>query len=49
MSEGACLSWLNGEPLYRDKFHFRRNLKPETMEELTQRLSLYQIFDDMPP
>lgn len=49
MPEGACLSWLNGEPLYRDKLHFRRNLKPETMEELTQRLSLYQIFDDMPP
>ena len=44
--EGACLSSLNGEPLYRDTDHFRRNLKPETAEELARRLSLHQIFED---
>jgi len=39
----GCLSFLNGEFIYRDSGHIRRNLKPDTMRELANLLHLDRI------
>jgi hypothetical protein len=43
-----CMTALNGEPLYRDIAHLRRNLAPETRRRLGQLMGLHQIFA-LPP
>jgi peptidoglycan/LPS O-acetylase OafA/YrhL len=40
----ACRMWLNGEYLYRDADHFRRNLAPDTREQLERALNLTEIL-----
>jgi SGNH domain (fused to AT3 domains) len=39
-----CLSELDGEPLYRDKGHIRRNLKPSTKLNLARLIGLEAVF-----
>jgi hypothetical protein len=40
---GSCLGEVNGEFLYSDQWHLRRNLKPETRREFARALH----FDDI--
>jgi hypothetical protein len=40
-----CPTFLNGELLYRDSNHIRRNLHPSTMNQLAVRLGLTQFLD----
>jgi hypothetical protein len=41
---GICLTHVNGEVIYRDTSHFRRNLGEETKRELGKILGLDRIF-----
>jgi peptidoglycan/LPS O-acetylase OafA/YrhL len=41
---GGCRTIVNGEFIYRDLGHFRRNLKPDTMRELAALLHLDRII-----
>jgi peptidoglycan/LPS O-acetylase OafA/YrhL len=40
-----CVSFLNGEFLYRDRGHLRRNLSPETVSQLTDVVGFDRVFD----
>lgn len=49
MCAGAyCVAEINGEPLYRDASHLRRNLSPKTRLELGRLLQLGAIFANQP-
>ncbi|WP_189350214.1 acyltransferase family protein [Mesorhizobium sp. M1E.F.Ca.ET.045.02.1.1] len=39
-----CATYINGEFIYRDGSHMRRNLKPETDDALARVMGLYQAF-----
>lgn len=44
-SEGSdCITWLDGEFLYRDVSHLRRNLQPDTMVQLAGLLGIERLF-----
>ncbi|MEQ1612792.1 MAG: acyltransferase family protein [Hyphomicrobiaceae bacterium] len=43
-ADGRCMTWLNGEFLYRDSNHIRRNLKAETVELFAEKLKLRQLL-----
>lgn len=40
----SCRSWINGEFIYRDAHHIRRNLSRETLEELARLSEIDGIF-----
>jgi len=44
-SATACMTFLNGEFLYRDDDHIRRNLKRTTQERLAELLHLGEVLD----
>jgi SGNH domain-containing protein len=39
-----CITTINGESLYRDGVHFRRNLRDDTKDELARLIGLDRIF-----
>ncbi|AGB45215.1 putative acyltransferase [Mesorhizobium australicum WSM2073] len=39
-----CASYVNGEFIYRDGSHLRRNLRTETDDVLARRMGLYSVF-----
>lgn len=41
---GQCATYINGEFIYRDASHMRRNLKPETDDVLARMMGLYQAL-----
>ena len=43
-SDGRCAVEVNGEFLYRDTAHLRRNLTPETLHALVERLRLADLL-----
>jgi hypothetical protein len=43
--ETKCLSMLDGEPLYRDTTHLRRNLEQGTLMDLAKLIGVEAIFD----
>jgi hypothetical protein len=43
-----CITRLNGEPLYRDNSHIRRNLTDKTKQQLGEIIGLDQVFSDEP-
>ena len=43
-NEGRCRAWLNGELLYRDQSHIRRNLSEPTVAALGDLLNLRQVL-----
>jgi len=43
-----CSLYVNGEFLYRDAAHFRRNLSPTALEELANLLNLEAVFQTAP-
>lgn len=44
-SEEDCISTLDGQFLYRDKTHLRRNLHPETVSDLANILGIAKVFE----
>ncbi|OAF05711.1 hypothetical protein AYJ54_02095 [Bradyrhizobium centrolobii] len=42
--EDACDTWLDGEFLYRDPSHIRRNLKPQTRRDFAAKIGLTQVL-----
>jgi hypothetical protein len=45
--EVVCETFVNGEYIYRDHNHLRRNLLPETIRKLTQRLDLASSIQEV--
>lgn len=45
---GKCSGYVNGEFIYRDGSHLRRNLTPETNVALANLIGLNEIFLDLP-
>jgi hypothetical protein len=45
-TETSCASWINGEFIYRDIGHLRRNLSPETNRILGERLGLVDLMNE---
>jgi peptidoglycan/LPS O-acetylase OafA/YrhL len=45
---GECITRLNGEPLYRDASHIRRNLTDSTKQQLGRIIGLDQAFSGEP-
>jgi hypothetical protein len=43
-----CATWLNGEFIYRDSGHLRRNLAPETYRLLSEAFGLPGLLDSLP-
>jgi peptidoglycan/LPS O-acetylase OafA/YrhL len=43
-STDKCVTRVNGEPIYRDSLHFRRNLSETTNRDLARLIGLDQIF-----
>jgi hypothetical protein len=41
-----CVSLVNGEFIYRDSGHLRRNLSLETTRQLAKLMGIAQIFDE---
>jgi hypothetical protein len=41
----VCPTFVNGELIYFDSNHMRRNLRPETVAELSRRLGISRYFD----
>ncbi|MBZ9851953.1 acyltransferase [Mesorhizobium sp. CA14] len=43
--DGHCATYVNGEFIYRDASHLRRNLKPSTEDTIAQMMGLYTALD----
>jgi hypothetical protein len=43
--ERRCATYVNGEFIYRDASHLRRNLRPATDEMIAQMMGLYTALD----
>ena len=41
-----CIAWVDGDFLYRDRSHFRRNLPPATMAKLADMLGIEKLFTE---